>query len=172
VKEMTRVVELPADSVIAKLYDHAALADAFAITLPDDIDLDIEQIAQAILGTPSWWFRLLLACRDALVALFGIKTSIQLREEIELAAMPHIHFFPIVSRTPAEVVVGTDEKHLRFRTSVLLSRNPLIRRNEVVVTTVVHNLNRLGNVYLMMIAPFHRLVVRSNLQRAASRGWK
>jgi hypothetical protein len=32
-----------------------------------------------------------------------------------------------------------------------------------------HNL--LGRVYLLVIAPFHRMVVRSTLHRAARAGW-
>ena len=37
----------------------------------------------------------------------------------------------------------------------------------LVATTVVHCHNRLGHAYLTAIRPFHRLVVRSNLRRAA-----
>jgi hypothetical protein len=40
-----------------------------------------------------------------------------------------------------------------------------------VATTVVHCHNTLGRVYLAVIAPFHRRIVRSALQRAARRGW-
>ena len=39
------------------------------------------------------------------------------------------------------------------------------------LSTVVHCHNRLGRVYLFVIAPFHRLIVRSGLRRAARLGW-
>jgi hypothetical protein len=41
----------------------------------------------------------------------------------------------------------------------------------VVLTTVVHCHNLFGRIYLRVISPFHRLVVRSNLARAARKGW-
>jgi hypothetical protein len=83
VTETVRAVGSPLQSVIAGLYDGADLADAFAIMLPDVIAADIDQLARAVLGNPSWWFRALLACRDALVAPFGVKTSAQLRAQLQ-----------------------------------------------------------------------------------------
>jgi hypothetical protein len=44
-------------------------------------------------------------------------------------------------------------------------------RHQVIATTVVHCHNLLGRLYILAIAPFHRLVVRSALQRAARTGW-
>jgi hypothetical protein len=172
VTERARAVALPPQSVIAGLYERADHADSFAITLTDAIATDIDQLACAVLGNPSWWFRALLACRDALVAPFGVKTSAQLRAQLEDAAAPHIDFFPVVSRTADEVVIGADDSHLDFRTSVLVRRSAAAQRCELVVTTVVHSHNWLGHLYLLVIAPFHRRVVRANLQRAAATGWK
>lgn len=165
-KPATRAVALPADSIIAGLYQGAALADAFAVTLPDDSTADIDRIAHAVLGNPSWWFCGLLACRDALVAPFGIKTSGQLRAEMQAAAAPHIDFFPVLSRVDDELVIGADDRHLDFRTSVLVRKLLPGRQRELIVTTIVHSHNRFGHLYLLAIAPFHRLVVRANLQRA------
>jgi hypothetical protein len=54
---------------------------------------------------------------------------------------------------------------------VLLRSLGDVRNDEAVLTTVVHCHNLLGRVYLGVISPFHRLVVRSNLARAARRGW-
>jgi hypothetical protein len=35
----------------------------------------------------------------------------------------------------------------------------------------VHCHNRLGRIYITLIAPFHRLVVEASLRRAARLGW-
>ena len=170
-RQMTHAVEPPAHSVIAELYDRADLVDAFAITMTEAIEPDIDQVARAVLGNPSWWFRALLACRDVLVAPFGVKTSATLRMEMKATAVPHIDFFPIVRRSAKEVIIGSDDKHLDFRTSVLLRGNASSGKYEVVVTTVAHSHNRVGQIYLRAIAPFHRRVARSSLQRAAAKGW-
>lgn len=123
-------------------------------------------------GNPSRCFRVLLAFRDALVVPFRVKTSAQLRAQVKCAAASHIGFFPVISRTADEVVIGADDRHLDFRTSVLVRRNALVERCKVIVTMVVHSHNRFGQLYLLVIAPFHLLVVRSNLQRAGATGWK
>jgi hypothetical protein len=158
--------------MIAGLYDGADLADAFAIMLPEVVAADIDHLARAVLGNPSRWFRALPACRDALIAPFGVKTSAELRAQMQDAAAPHIEFFPVVSCTADEVVIGADDRHLHFRTSVLIRRSTAGQRGKLIVTTVAHSHNRLGHMYLMVIAPFHRLVVRANLQRAAAKGWE
>jgi hypothetical protein len=39
------------------------------------------------------------------------------------------------------------------------------------VSTVVHCHNLPGRAYLLVIAPFHRMVVKASLRRAARVGW-
>ncbi len=69
------------------------------------------------------------------------------------------------------MIVGQDDRHLDFRASILLRASDDRILDEIVCTTVVHFHNMLGRTYLTAIALFHRLVVRSNLWRAAYRGW-
>ncbi|NYY80635.1 hypothetical protein DMH27_17780 [Raoultella planticola] len=42
----------------------------------------------------------------------------------------------------------------------------------MVLASVVRCHNRTGKLYITLIAPFHRLVVRAMLKRAAARGWR
>lgn len=167
-KAKAYAVDLPLDSTLARLYDGAALADAFAITLSSACTADIDSLACTLFGKPSWWFRAMLACRDTLVAPFGIATSDQLRAQMQHSGALHIDFFPIVSRTSEELVLGADDQHLDFCTSVLIRKLLPDGQREIVVTTVAHSHNRLGRLYLTVIGPFHRFVVRSNLQRATT----
>jgi hypothetical protein len=159
-------VTLPSDSRLAPLYDEADLADAFSISVPAGLQPDIESAARSVFGDPALWFRLLLACRDALVTPLGLKTSSMLRNELQARSVPHINFFPILSRDRHEVVIGADDEHLDFRTSILFRQNHPAIGDEIVVTSVVHCHNLLGRIYLTTIAPFHRIVVRSSLTRA------
>jgi hypothetical protein len=62
-------------------------------------------------------------------------------------------------------VMGGDDRHLDFRVAVLL-RSGAAAGRELVVVTVVHCHNRLGRMYLAMIAPFHRTILLANLERA------
>ena len=64
-------------------------------------------------------------------------------------------------------------KHLDFRLSVLHETLPAVdgSASQVVLSTVVHCHNRLGRLYILLIAPFHRAIVQATLRRAARTGW-
>ncbi len=159
----------PEGSLVAGLFPGADLLDAYAIPLPPEAGSEIELLARAVLGRPAPWFRALLRLRDAAVAGFGVKTSRQLRAEVISGGAGHIDFFPIRGRSDRELVLGEDDRHLDFRASVLL--RPTGTGRELVATTVVHCHNGFGRLYLAVIRPFHHLVVRSSLRRAARDGW-
>lgn len=160
-----RAVPIPSDSTLAPYYVGADLLDAFAIQLPPEASDDLMVLACAGLERPPWWVRVLLRIRDTVMTTVGIKSS----SAIGRAAAAHgpvIGFFPLLSRSATELVLGADDRHLDFRVSVRLHANPSGGR-ELVVATVVHCHNRLGHVYLAAIAPFHRVIVRTNLEQAA-----
>jgi hypothetical protein len=164
-------VPLPAESDIAVLYPGAQLADAFAIAVPPTATRDITQLSRAVLANPAPWASALLAARDTIISRFGVKTTGQIAAKAQLDGMERIGFFPLRSRSDREVIIGEDDRHLDFRGSVLLRRRPDGSGDELVLTTVVHCHNALGRMYLAIISPFHRLIVRSSLRRAALRGW-
>jgi hypothetical protein len=120
---------------------------------------------------PSWigW---LTNLRDVVVACFGLKT---VKHLATLATEPdagRIGIFRVYSRSETEIVLGEDDKHLDFRLSVV--RTPDLSPalgGQLTVSTVVHCHNLMGRAYLWVIAPFHRLVVKASLRRAAQIGW-
>lgn len=147
----------PRDSAIAGWYDGADLVDAYAVRRPPGAPTDAAAIAAALLADPPPYFRALLRLRDLIMARFGVKTTAQLRHA---AHGPRIDFFPVLSATPGEVILGEDDRHLDFRLSVLLTADDM-----VVATTAVRCHNLLGRTYLTAIKPFHILIVRSLLAR-------
>ncbi|MEJ8857047.1 DUF2867 domain-containing protein [Variovorax robiniae] len=161
-----RHVVLPAEARVAPLYAGAFLADAFAIDLPPDAPRETLALARFALGNQAPWIDRLMGMRDATVKLFGLKTSGALRADTS----PRVEFFRIYETHDDEVVLGEDDRHLDFRLSML--QRPLASGGrELVATTVVHCHNLLGRNYIRLIAPFHRMVVRSTLERAAKGGW-
>lgn len=165
-------VPCPQESLIADWLPDADLADAFAIRVPEHAAAQgVRYLAQCVLGHPPLWFKGLISLRDMLVARLNIKTSRRLRGDAETEDADHIDFFRVLAVSENEVIIGEDDRHLDFRGSVLMRAVPGRAEAELIATTVVHCHNRLGKAYLTMIAPFHRLVIRSNLSRAAARGW-
>jgi hypothetical protein len=148
------------------------LADAYSISLPDGASASPELLARFIFSQQARWITALMKVRDALVAGFGLKTSTHLTSLGADDRAKRVGIFKIYSTTEREIVLGEDDKHLNFRLSVLCSAQPaLTGERRLVVSTVVHCHNRLGRIYIFLIAPFHRLIVRSSLRRAARIGW-
>jgi len=162
-------VALPSESRVSRIYPTTHLADAFETRLPKGAISDPELIARFVLGQQAPWVAGLMQVRDAIVARFGIKTSKQLLT----GGDKRIHLFKIYETGPHEILLGEDDKHLDFRVSVLHQTRTVAAQSTsyVTVSTVVHCHNRLGRLYILLIAPFHRLIVRSSLRRAARAGW-
>jgi Protein of unknown function (DUF2867) len=146
----------------AALLAGAQFGDAFSVTV-DGAALDARRAAEQMLGRSPRWIRTLMALRDCLVTPFGLRTS------TSPPARPHadaIGIFPVLSDTPNRLVAGFDDSHLDFRVVVDVTGSGNSQR--VTATTLVLTHNRLGRVYLAIILPFHRLVVRAMLQQVAA----
>jgi hypothetical protein len=165
-------VSVPLESAIANAYASTHLADAYSIELPSGTSTDPEVLARFIFAHQAPWISRLTAVRDALVAGLGLKTARHLATLQSQSGAGRLGIFKIYGTTPTEVVLGEDDKHLDFRLSVLCSglSSPGGKRH-LTLSTVVHCNNRLGRLYIFLIAPFHRLVVQSSLRSAARVGW-
>lgn len=165
-------VALPAESEVTRLYETTNLADAYAVELPFGSSTSPEQLANFIFSKQAPWVQRLMKVRDLLVAGFGLKTSAQLASVEPGSKVRRIGIFRIYSTSRHEIVLGEDDRHLDFRLSVLCaaSSSP-VGSHRLTLSTVVHCHNRLGRLYIFLIAPFHRAVVRSSLRRAAQTGW-
>jgi hypothetical protein len=166
-------VTLPAESAVTRLYNAPDLADAYAVRLPDNAIDDPELLARFLFAQQAGWVAKLMGLRDALVARFGLKTAKQLRMAGSAGSRERVDIFRIYTRSAHEIILGENDSHLDFRLSVLQqTRNTRDGRSRfLVLSTVVHCHNGLGRFYILAIAPFHRLVVRSALRRAARVGW-
>jgi Protein of unknown function (DUF2867) len=154
-----RSVEPPIDT--GALLPGAQFSDAFSIAV-DGAALDARGAAERMLGHQPRWIEMLMALRNHLVAPFGLKTP------TPGVATPadRVGIFPVISETPARLVAGFDDSHLDFRVVIDVARAGVGQR--VTATTLVLTHNLLGRVYLAIILPFHRLIVRSMLRQIAA----
>ena len=107
--------------------------------------------------------------RDAIVSLFGLKTGKHLAT-LGAGTRDRGGIFKIDARGHGEIVMGEDDRHVDFRVSVLRSPGRA-GASQLTVATVVQCPNLLGHSYLLLIAPFHRAVVKAGLRLAARIGW-
>jgi hypothetical protein len=148
------------DLETAALLTGAQFSDAYSIVV-DDLALDARDAAEKMLGRSPRWILTLMALRDLFVAPFGLKTARAARR----SSTNRIGMFPVLSETPRRIVAGLDDRHLDFR--VVVDIADAGGRRRVTATTLVLTHNLLGRIYLAIILPFHRLIVRSMLRQIA-----
>ena len=138
----------------------AQFIDAFSVTI-DGTGLDARTAANRMFGHLPGWVKGLLALRDLIVRPFGLTTTKQARQ----ISGDRIGMFPVLSETPQQIVAGFDDSHLDFR--AIIDVVTAGHGQRVTATTVVLTHNLFGRTYLMIIAPFHRVIVRSAMRRVA-----
>ena len=156
------LIPTPTAAIRASGLSRIDFADAYSGQADRTYD-DAEQAARAVFANPPHMIRYLMALRNRIVALFGLKASVDFSDR----GLGKINVFPIISSTGTEIVVGGDDKHLDFR--IWISIQPSLKGSEVTISTLVKINNPLGRVYLFVIMPFHKLLSRVQLQLAVNR---
>lgn len=165
-------VGLPVESAVNRACASADLMDAFQVALPPGASDDPERLARFMFSSQPRWVNALMRLRDAIVGPLKLKTGAQLAAQGARQASARVGLFRIYSKDASEIVLGEDDAHLDFRVAVRCSGSAGQGEGRyLTVATMVHCHNTLGRVYLFVIAPFHRLVVRSTLRRAARFVW-
>ena len=119
----------------------------------------------------------MMAVRNALVRPWGLRTSRLGCPASSLLSRPDGHVFnrkhPVLAQAVdkhdrhAQVILGADDKHLRFRSCVGLR---ILADNQVEITlgTRVQCKNRFGHFYMAMIESVHRRHVSPTMLRMAT----
>jgi hypothetical protein len=167
-----RKVPVPLDSLAARAFAAPDYADAFRVTLRNPDLRWVDTCAREIfLATPRW-VHLLLALRERLASLAGLKTAVRRPspadvEDFVFRTGNRLALFEVRDRTADEILLGEDDRHLDFRVSLRLEPDDELRR--LTVVTAVRLNGRPGRLYLVLVKPFHRLIVATLLRAAARR---
>jgi hypothetical protein len=105
------------------------------------------------------------AVKEAALATFFKPLHI-LKSEPEAASQGNgrVGIFPIISNSPEQCILGLDDRHLDFRIVVETESLP-DSRTAVRMMTLVKRHNLPGRLYLAVIMPFHKLIVKTALSR-------
>lgn len=135
-------------------------ADAYEITMPREF-ASMRSLAMQTIGSMPNWARSLLRVRNALLAPLALKTG-GAKDAPEGADC--IGIFPILEETEDQIVLGLDDWHLDFR--IVVDRIAEGHMCRLRATTLVTRHNAFGKLYIVLVTPFHRLIVRSVLNNA------
>jgi hypothetical protein len=156
----------PRHSAVAALLPGAYFHDAWQIQAAEP-DLDaLGQFLRVARRTPRWVDRL-MAVRNRVVSVFGLKNLGGLsqidaaKHESSYQSGDRVGIFTIISRSAHEVLLGDRDKHLDVVVSVHTCVGQDSGAAVVTVTTVVHVKNWLGRLYMLPVAPAHRVIARA-----------
>lgn len=144
----------------AQLFPKVDFADTFSTT--NHID-SIQDITLQIFNTTPSWVKFLFKIRNSITRFFGLNTSMPKDYNEEFKVGGYVKFFKIYDIAPSEVILGANESHLNFRAIISNQQTPLYN---IKVTTLVEYNNTKGKIYMKLIKPFHRLVVKRMVSQA------
>ena len=124
---------------------------------------NIEEITKLVLTTTPKWIKSLFVFRNKIAGWFGLKTEMPNDYNETFKVGGYLKFFKIYSISDTEVILGADDSHLNFR--ALISDDKSASYNIKVITLVEYN-NFKGKMYMSVIKPFHRLIVRRMVKNA------
>jgi len=157
-----RKIAFPAESRLYPTLDQAFYTDAFETDLIDASLTPAEIAVRAFAATPAWVDGLVLL-RDRIVSPLGVKAVGRLKASAgdvsrSLAVGDALSIFRVFSVDGTELVLGIDDSHLDVRISFLKRASGL--RASYVVGAWVKTHNALGRIYMLPVAPVHRVLVR------------
>lgn len=164
-KKVIRLNQIPVDSLILNGFGKTNYWDIYQIQLSNN-DYSVDKITSAILKTPKWIDNL-MKMRNIIARRFGLKSGDK-NYHIE----PHYSigskagYFTVLNRNENEIVMGENDTHLNFRTSVRVENQS--ENSLVYLSTVVQFNNFFGWLYFLPVKPFHQLLIQSLLKKYAN----
>lgn len=147
-------IAVPPDPVLIAVLPGCDFADAYSVPVARQPVDARRAAALAFTDALPDWATALMGLRNAVVGRMGLKTGGARRG------------FPVLRESADEVVLGLDDRHLDFRV-LLRAEAAGETQSQITLTTAVRTHNALGRVYLAVITPFHKLIIRSLLRRLA-----
>ena len=160
-------VTAPAASALTGRFNDAFYGDCFARHLTGTPYPTALAAYQAMSANAPRWVNGLLLFRDRVVAPFGMTPthgfSARQSQAEPLECGDALDFFTIAALDANELQLHIRDHDFTVSISVYLHHED--KRQSLYVTSLVDTHTRLGSVYVSVIAPFHRLVVKSMMNR-------
>lgn len=161
--EEPRKCQIPKTSGLKSISKNASYADAFYVAgIPEQMSV-LNIYLTMVNNTPSL-VNCLLQIRNKLVKCLGLQDVGKLGnvDSSSLAVTGYIaeklDIFHIESISDNEMILRLDDKHLDIRLSVL--KENMDKGSKTVISTLVFYHNLSERVYMCLIAPFHKIVIK------------
>ena len=153
--------KVPENSLLLKGFGKTDYCDSYRIA--KNTNESVDSILNRVFKIPGW-VNFLMRIRNWAVGIFGLKTG---DTKDEIATYYPIGskavYFTVTDRNENEIVMAENDKHLNFRTSLLINRKEPL--SYIYLTTIVKYNNIWGRLYFMPVKPFHRIIIKTLLKK-------
>lgn len=150
----------PKESIITNNFSLAHYSECYQIELSEGYTVD--EITSMIFALPRW-VRQLMVLRDYLARKLSLRAIVNKEEYMPIYSPGNkAVIFTVAARNENEIVMEERDKHLDFRTSILLVRGGIPK---LYWSTIIYYNNVFGRLYFFFIKPIHKLIIRSLLAR-------
>jgi hypothetical protein len=161
-------ISIPADSLIEKNEFSIDYSDCFSGQFHAEQPVALAECVRYCLNNWPTWIMILLRIRNFLVIPFGLITSTESEKDhrypvISISKGSQARIFEVAEFTNEEVLLFVTDKHLDAWLSIIIKDLP--GQQEIIMSTAVKFHNLIGKIYFFFINPFHKVIVRSLLNR-------
>lgn len=162
-EKVYKLEHFPEKSLISSGFGKIDYCDTYKIQIVST-DNSVDKITTDIFKTPKWVDNL-MKFRDIIVKGFGLKPSDKNDAIVEshYSIGSKAIYFTVFDRNEHEIVMAENDKHLNFRTSVMVEKSTT--SSSVYLSTIVHFNNFFGWLYFLPVKPFHRIIMKSLLKK-------
>ena len=151
----------PKESMIAHEVVSSNFHDSYKISSIENNISPLEIYLAMVNNTPIW-INLLLSLRNIMVQPFGLKDvgnlgGISFLDNVKTEHLvgTKLDIFIIESFNKNEMILQQKDKHLDIKLSILIHED-----TDIIVSTIVNFNNLLGKIYMFIIAPLHKIIVK------------
>lgn len=156
-----KISGLPEGTLITNNMPSIDYYDSYMIKKKTDDSID--KIARKMLTLPAWINFALRVRYYLVVKPFGLSTG--RFDDIPVKPEESSEPVPVIEKNENEIVMGSDDKHLYYRISVM--KKVTGQEPEIFLNTVVRFNNVWGKIYFLPVRLGHILVVKSLLKKLA-----
>jgi hypothetical protein len=149
------MTNLPEDSKVFNFIENIDYTDTFRIELTQDNN--IKYLYLKLLNTKSKTVEFLMSLRNKIMSILGAKKVIK-ETKGDFAVGNTVGLFKIYFIDEKEIISGLKDNHLDFCISFYK------KDNKVILSTLVKYNNTFGKVYMNIVKPFHKLIVKNMLK--------
>ncbi len=161
---------VPNGSVISKALSGSYFYDAYSFHTKQQPRTSLQIWLDHASNIPAW-VNFLMACRNKVVSVMGLKNlgslgGFDAKKSIdEYKVGDNVGIFTLLFLSDNEIILGDSDKHLNVQVSVYKERD---ESDLISISTVVHVHNVFGKLYMLFVKPMHKLIVPSSIVRAES----